>query len=108
MFAVIFKATMNVIDDKYLEFAESLRKLAFEKYGCTEFVSASEGDLEIAISYWRDEAAILAWKQDATHLAAQKLGQEQWYKRYEIDVVKVVRSYQFQPPNDALGEAESH
>ena len=97
MFAVIFKAKMNKVDDEYFEFAKQLRELAFIKYGCTEFVSASEADLEIAISYWQSEADILAWKQDAKHLTAQKFGQERWYESYEVEIVKLVRSYQFPP-----------
>ncbi len=47
----------------------------------------------ITVSYWRDEAAIAAWKSDIDHLSAQKLGQEKWYQHYNLRVAKVERSY---------------
>jgi len=93
MYAVIFKAKINQLDDEYSATAERMRDLA-EQYGCTEFVSAMEGDREIAISYWQDLEQIKQWKQNAEHLAAQQMGREQWYACYQVEVVEILRQYQ--------------
>jgi heme-degrading monooxygenase HmoA len=47
----------------------------------------------ITVSYWRDEASLLAWKQVAEHLLAQKLGKERWYEHYITRVARVERAY---------------
>ena len=95
MYAVIFRATIDKIDDEYTHTPEALRKLAFESYGCLDFVAVSDSDVEIAISYWENEEAIFKWKHDADHMLAQKLGQERWYKNYTVEVVEVKRKYSF-------------
>jgi heme-degrading monooxygenase HmoA len=49
----------------------------------------------ITVSYWRDEAAILAWKRDTEHEKAQRGGRESWYDAYEVRVARVERAYGF-------------
>ena len=78
--------------------AARLRELALSRYGCTEFVSLTQGNQEIAISYWESEAQIRAWKQDAEHLLAQARGRSKWYKSYRVQVVEIKRDYAF--PSD--------
>ena len=63
------------------------------KYGCSEFVSVTEGDQEISISYWKKQKDIIEWKQNAEHVAAQELGKSEWYKSYEVQMVEIVREY---------------
>ncbi|TKB44333.1 antibiotic biosynthesis monooxygenase family protein [Thalassotalea mangrovi] len=92
-FAVIFSATLRQTDDQYLQMAERLRELALSEFGCLEFKSISEGNQEIAISYWPSEQHILAWKQHPLHKQAQKIGQQKWYADYRVQVVKVEREY---------------
>jgi len=93
MYAVIFTATVADQDNRYRQMAGQLRDLAMADFGCTDFVSVTEGEQEIAISYWPDEASIVAWKQQAEHLVAQQLGREGWYKHYKVEVVKILRAY---------------
>ena len=93
MYAVIFTATVGGQDSRYRKMAGQLRDLAIADFGCTDFISATEGEQEIAISYWPDEACIKAWKQQAEHLVAQQLGKEGWYKYYKVEVVKILRAY---------------
>ena len=93
MYAVIFKAEINELDDAYSEMASAMRELAIDKYGCTEFVSITEGTQEIAISYWQSQEQIKQWKQDAKHLLAQELGKTKWYKSYKVQVVEIKREY---------------
>ena len=70
-----------------------MRDLAFDKYGCIDFVSSTEGDNELAISYWPSQDAILAWKQDTQHQQAQFKGKSKWYSSYQVEVVEVLSQY---------------
>lgn len=95
MYAVIFSAKAGQQDPEYLATVSRLRELAFERYGCREFIAVTEGDREIAISYWDDQEAILRWKQDSEHLLAQELGRAKWYESYTVQVVEIKREYHF-------------
>lgn len=95
MFAVIFRARSGVQDQAYQTTVARMRQLAFDKYGCKEFVAVTEGDQEIAISYWEDEESIQRWKNDSQHILAQELGQTQWYQSYIVQVVEIKRQYGF-------------
>ena len=93
MFAVIFKATVAHADEEYFRMAESLRELAFSKYGCLDFVSITEGNEEIAISYWENEQQISDWKNDPQHRLAQQAGRNKLYASYSVEICEVSRSY---------------
>ncbi len=93
MYAVIFRAQVAELDDEYGQMAERLRTLALERYGCTEFVSMTEGDREMALSYWPSLEHIKAWRHDAEHLVAQELGRTKWYRSYSVQVVELLREY---------------
>ena len=47
----------------------------------------------ITLSYWASEAAILAWREQATHILAQETGKNRWYAQYEVRVAKIERAY---------------
>ena len=93
MYAVIFKAEINHLDDNYSKTAKILRELAMNNYDCTDFIAVTEGSQEIAISYWENQEQIVKWKQDAEHLVAQEQGRSQWYKSYKVEVVEIIREY---------------
>ena len=93
MFAVIFRAKIKELDSSYFETAKRMRELAFEKYGCLDFLSLSENGDEVAISYWPSLEAIKNWRNDDEHKVAQHRGSELWYAGYKVEVVEVVRSY---------------
>lgn len=93
MYAVIFKAKVKILGAQYANAAKRIRGLAMVEYNCQEFVSSTESDAEIAISYQYCEEDILAWRNNAENLATQKFGQEKWYGSYTVEVVEVLRSY---------------
>ena len=93
MYAVIFRAKINELDEQYAITSSRLRALAMENYGCIEFVSLTEGDQEVAISYWPDLENIRQWKQNAEHLHAQALGRTKWYKTYSVQIVEIINAY---------------
>ncbi len=95
MFAVIFKAKVGNQDSEYGQTVATMRDLAFGKYNCQDFIAVTEGDQEIAISYWLSEADIKNWHSDAQHAVAQKLGKEKWYASYTVEVLELKRSYSF-------------
>jgi heme-degrading monooxygenase HmoA len=95
MFAVIFKAKVGGQDNHYSAMVKVMRDLAFEKYHCLDFVAVSEGEQEIAISYWQSEQDIQNWHNDSQHAIAQELGREKWYEYYTVQVVEVKRQYSY-------------
>lgn len=95
MYAVIFRAKTGVQDALYSDTVNKMRALAFDKYGCIDFIAVTEGDEEVAISYWPDEQSILNWKNDPDHALAQENGKKQWYTSYKVEVVEIKRSYGF-------------
>ena len=90
---VIFRARIAQLDEEYSRLAKQLRTLALEEFGCIEFTAVSEGDEEIALSYWPDQQSIARWKRQADHLIAQQLGCDRWYASYSVEVVQVLRAY---------------
>jgi heme-degrading monooxygenase HmoA len=93
MFVVIFRAKVRQFDADYSTMAAQMRELALTQFGCLDFTAVTEGEQEIALSYWPDEASIRAWKQHADHLMAQKLGRERWYAAYSVEIAQITRSY---------------
>jgi heme-degrading monooxygenase HmoA len=94
-FAVIFTSQRSQADDAgYAAMAEAMDALARRQPGFLGVESARGADrVGITVSYWESEAAILAWKQIADHLAAQRIGRERWYADYTLRVARVERSY---------------
>jgi len=91
MYAVIFKATINNIDDEYNQTAQRMRELAFNQYNCKDFISTCENNKEISISYWDSLEDIQRWKQNSEHQKAQTIGKEKWYSSYNIEIVEVIK-----------------
>ena len=98
MYAVIFKAKTAQVDEQYGVVVAKMRELAFERYGCLDFIAVTEGKQEIAISYWPDEDAIVRWKADPDHTLAQQQGRKNWYESYVVEVVEIKRQYRFEKP----------
>jgi heme-degrading monooxygenase HmoA len=95
MYVVIFRARPGAIDQQYTQTAASLRELALSSFGCLDFISVMEGDQEVALSYWPDEASIQKWKAHAEHVVAQKLGREKWYASYIVQIAEIKREYAY-------------
>ncbi len=93
-YAVIFTSERTPGDQGYDAMASAMMELALRQPGCLGAESArGPSGLGITVSYFTDEASIAAWKQEARHLAAQRLGKERWYSHYELRVAKVERAY---------------
>jgi heme-degrading monooxygenase HmoA len=93
-YAVIFTSQRTGNDDGYDATAQAMFALAAAQPGYLGAEHARDvGGLGITVAYFTDEAAIRAWKENAEHLAAQRLGKERWYSHFEIRVARVERAY---------------
>ena len=71
-YAVIFTSKRTAGDHGYGAMADRMVELGATQDGFLGIESARGADgLGITVSYWRDEAAILAWKRNAEHQRAQ-------------------------------------
>jgi heme-degrading monooxygenase HmoA len=93
MYVVIFRATVRELDAEYATTAQRMRELALNEFGCLEFHAVTEGQHEVALSYWPDEASIRAWKNHPEHALAQQTGQNRWYETYSVQVAEIKRHY---------------
>jgi heme-degrading monooxygenase HmoA len=93
MYVVIFRARIRAFDAEYAQTAARMRDLALAQFGCLEFHAVSEGDSEVALSYWPDEASIRAWRAHPEHRLAQQAGRERWYASYTVQVATITREY---------------
>lgn len=96
-YAVIFTSVLGAADPHYAAVAARMVTLAAEQPGFLGVESAREGAFGITVSYWRDEAAIRAWREQVEHAEARRLGREKWYARYSLRVARVERAYAMGP-----------
>ena len=91
-YAVIFTSQRTAGERGYGAVADRMVELAAQQPGFLGVESArNEEGLGITVSYWKDEASIQAWKADAEHRVAQRLGKETWYSAFRLRVAKVER-----------------
>ena len=93
--AVIFTSQRTEHDAGYAATAAKMEELAKAQPGYLGLEHAGDAGTSITVSYWRSEEDLRAWKQVLEHRDAQQRGREAWYRRYEVRVCKVERSYGF-------------
>lgn len=57
------------------------------------FASLGTEGRYVSLSFWRDRAAVDAWKAHAGHREAQDRGRREIFARYRIRVAEVFRDY---------------
>ncbi|WP_319411084.1 antibiotic biosynthesis monooxygenase [uncultured Cohaesibacter sp.] len=93
-YAVIFANRLKQAHEGYEAMGEAMAELALKQPGCLGAESCRDASLfGITVSYWADEKSLLAWKANAEHLVAQRLGIEKWYEHYELRVARIERAY---------------
>lgn len=95
MIAVIFEVTPKP-DRKgdYFEIAARLRPLLERIDGfisVERFESLSEPGKFLSLSFFRDEAAVKAWRETIEHRAAQEQGRAEIFAGYRLLVASVMR-----------------
>jgi len=100
MIAVLFEAdAIPAQQERYLQLAAELKPLLLEIDGFIDierFQSLSTPGKILSLSWWRDEEAVLAWKKNVLHQAAQSEGRESIFSFYRIRVARVFREYSSQ------------
>ncbi|MBA4113269.1 MAG: antibiotic biosynthesis monooxygenase [Verminephrobacter sp.] len=91
-YAVIFTNLRTEGDQGYGAMAERMVELAAQQPGFLGVESVRDG-LGITVSYWSDLESIAAWKANAEHLQAQRLGHEKWYAGFKTRIARVERDY---------------
>ena len=67
------RRTITLDYEAYGEMAQRMVALAEQQDGCIGVeTTADRSGFGITVGYFRDEAAVLAWKNNEKHLAAQK------------------------------------
>lgn len=96
--AVIFCARRTGCDEQaYQAAAESMGALAAEQPGFLGQDHARSADgLGITVSYWRDNASAVAWRNHPEHAAIREQGRGRWYSEYTLHVARVERGYDWQ------------
>ena len=93
--AVIFASQRNGVDAVgYDAAADAMDALAAVQPGYRGIESARSGDgFGITVSYWADEAAAIAWRDQPDHAATRERGRGRWYDSYRVTVAQVERDY---------------
>ena len=97
MIAVIFE--VEPLDGRradYLRIASDLRPLLDEIDGflsIERFESLTQPGKILSLSFWRDEAAVTAWRNLDAHRFAQKVGRSEIFSNYRLRIAGVVRDY---------------
>ena len=64
------------------DMSNAMVELAAKQPGFLGVESARSG-VGITVSYWRDQESIVAWKRNAEHQVAQKLGRQKFYAQFK-------------------------
>jgi len=94
---VLFRSRLVDQPDGYLAMAEEMEALARTMPGFVDVKAFKADDGErLTVVWWQDEATLRAWREEARHRVAQRLGRALWYQNYTLEVAEVVRSNTFQ------------
>jgi heme-degrading monooxygenase HmoA len=97
MIAVIFEVEPAAGQrEAYLKTAAGLRPLLDGVDGfisIERFQSLNDPDRILSLSFWRDEAAVKAWRNTEEHRSAQALGRRRVFEDYRLRIAHVVRDY---------------
>ncbi|MCO6186815.1 antibiotic biosynthesis monooxygenase [Rhizobium sp. L1K21] len=110
MIAVIFEVEpAEGMKDIYLQMAAELVEYLKQVDGfisIERFQSLTSGGKLLSLSFWRDEEAVSAWRNEMHHREAQMAGRKSVFSGYRLRVAHVMRDYglheRTQAPSDAL------
>ena len=80
----------------YLDLAAALRPKLDRIDGflsIERFQSLAEPGKLLSLSFWRDEAAVAAWRNTPAHRAAQAMGRREVFTDYRLRIAEVRRDY---------------
>lgn len=109
MIAVIFEVwPARGSEGRYLELAAAIRDELSEIDGfisVERFRSLTDPDKILSLSFFRDEAAVKAWRERPHHRATQAAGRGGVFRDYRLRIAGVIRDYgmteRAQAPDDS-------
>ena len=97
MLAVIFEFWTDPDHAEiYWDHAKAMSELVKDADGfisIERFQSVTDEGKYVSLSFWRDEAAVEAWRNRIQHRAAQSAGRAGAFKDYRLRVAEVRRDY---------------
>ena len=109
MIAVIFEVVpAEGRRDAYLGIAADLKPLLETIDGfisVERFQSLTDPGKVLSLSFWRDEAAVLAWRNLEQHRAAQTAGRSGVFADYRLRVAQVIRDYGLREREEAPADS---
>jgi heme-degrading monooxygenase HmoA len=112
MIAVIFEVRpAEGRRDAYLDLAAKLRDDLVQMDGfisVERFQSLADPEKLLSLSFWRDEAAVAAWRNQARHRATQTAGRSGVFAEYRLRVAAVLRDYGLEEREQAPDDSRAH
>jgi heme-degrading monooxygenase HmoA len=109
MIAVIFEVQPKEGKlDPYLEMAADLKPVLEGVDGfisVERFQSLTNEGKYLSVSFWRDEDALVAWRNQAHHRRAQHSGRHEMFADYRLRVASVIRDYGMFQRDEAPADA---
>ncbi len=96
--AVIFLSGRSAAGSDSYEVASAAMGCAAQLRDGYLGIDAVRGDdgVGVTISWWRDEASALGWRDDPDHARIREQGRALWYDWYRVIVATVDRAYEWQ------------
>ncbi|QHB34458.1 antibiotic biosynthesis monooxygenase [Yersinia canariae] len=112
MIAVIFEVEPAEGEyNAYLDYATALKPLLEQMDGfisVERFQSLSHPQKLLSLSFWRDEKAVMQWRNIEQHRIAQAAGRENVFAGYRLRVAAVVRDYGLAERDQAPVDSQIH
>lgn len=109
MIAVIFEVwPAQGKRDAYLAIAAGLRAELEQIDGFVSverFQSLLDPEKLLSLSFWRDEAAVMAWRNLESHRSAQAKGRAGVFRDYRLRVTAVMRDYGLEARDEAPADS---
>jgi heme-degrading monooxygenase HmoA len=110
MIAVIFEVwPESGKKQNYLDLAAALRPILerIDGFSIERFESLNEPGKILSLSFFRDEAAVAAWRKTQDHRRAQAAGRSEIFANYRLRVASVIRDYGMQEREQAPADSRA-
>lgn len=111
MIAVIFEAWVpGEAQAEYLDLAAELRPLLADRDGflsIERFQSLTTPSKVLSLSFWRDEAAVAAWRNEPDHRRVQAAGRDHVFADYRLRIAAVTREYGMTSRSEAPADSRA-
>ena len=92
MIVVLFRSKLVNAPDGYDVMAQEMEDLARTMPGFVDVKAYKAEDGErLTVVWWENEETLKGWRENVRHRVAQRIGREQWYDYYKLEVAEIVR-----------------